>query len=86
MNKPGEKVTVSPAQTRCDWHSIDWRQAVEFVRKLRQEIFRATREGDLKKVRTLQEGGKYIRDNVRLVHLFCHQAEHRGKKRAKETE
>jgi RNA-directed DNA polymerase len=54
MNKPGEKVTVSPAQPRCDWHSTDWCQAVEFVRKLRQEIFRAARQGDLKKVRTLQ--------------------------------
>jgi HNH endonuclease len=31
-------------------------------------------------------GGKYTRDNVRLVHLFCHQAEHSGKKRAKEVE
>lgn len=49
-----EKATVSPTQARCDWNSIDWASAVTFVRKLRQEIFRATREGDLKKVRTLQ--------------------------------
>jgi len=54
MQTPGEKVSVSPAPTGCDWNSIDWKQAVQFVRKLRQEIFRATREGDLKKVRTLQ--------------------------------
>jgi RNA-directed DNA polymerase len=54
MQTPGEKVTVSPVQTRCDWNSIDWKQAVEFVRKLRQEIFRATKKGDLKKIRTLQ--------------------------------
>jgi len=33
-----------------------------------------------------QAGGKYTRDNVRLVHLFCHQAEHSGKKRAKDVE
>jgi RNA-directed DNA polymerase len=32
------------------------------------------------------EGGKYTRDNVRLVHLYCHQAEHSGKKRTKEVE
>jgi len=49
-----EKASVSPTQTRCDWHNIDWASAVTFVRKLRQEIFRATKEGDLKKVRTLQ--------------------------------
>src|SRR5262245_23078467 len=54
MQQPGEKVTVSPAQGPCDWNGIDWRSAVEFVRQLRQEIFRATRKGDLKKVRTLQ--------------------------------
>jgi RNA-directed DNA polymerase len=50
----GKKATVSPTQSRCDWHSIDWASAIAFVRKLRQEIFRATKEGDLGKVRTLQ--------------------------------
>lgn len=54
MQEQDEKVTVSPAQARCDWNSIDWASVTLFVRKLRQEIFRATREGDLKKVRTLQ--------------------------------
>jgi len=55
MQQPGEKVTVSQAHASpCDWNSIDWKQAIEYVRKLRQEIFRATKEGDLKKVRTLQ--------------------------------
>jgi len=52
--EPGEKVTVSQARTPTDWNSIDWKSAVEYVRKLRQEIFRAMKEGDLKKVRTLQ--------------------------------
>jgi len=51
----GEKASVSPLpQQRCDWHSVDWPSAIELVRKLRQDIFRATREGNLKKVRTLQ--------------------------------
>jgi RNA-directed DNA polymerase len=54
MQPPGEKVTVSQAQRPTDWNSIDWTAAVASVRKLRQAIFRATREGDLKKVRTLQ--------------------------------
>jgi RNA-directed DNA polymerase len=48
-----EKETVSPPQP-CDWNAIDWRQATRYVRTLRQAIFRATKEGDLHKVRTLQ--------------------------------
>jgi len=54
VQQPDEKVTVSPTQTACDWNSIDCDQATQYVRKLRQEIFRATKDGDLKKVRTLQ--------------------------------
>ena len=53
MQQAREKVTVSPPQP-CDWNAIDWRQATRHVRKLRQAIFRATKEGDLNKVRTLQ--------------------------------
>ena len=44
MQQAGEKVTVSPSQAGCDWNRIDWRQAIRFVRKLRQDIFRATRD------------------------------------------
>jgi len=50
----GEKVTVSPSHTNGDWDSIDWGLVTTYVRKLRQAIFRATKEGDLSKVRTLQ--------------------------------
>ena len=50
----GEKETVSPTRAVCDWDSIDWDQVTTHVRKLRQAIFRATKEGDLKRVRTLQ--------------------------------
>jgi len=32
------------------------------------------------------EGGQYTRDNVRLVHLYCHQAAHKARPRAKEPE
>lgn len=49
-----EKVTVSTAQQKCDWDAIDWHHMTSFVRRLRQAIFRAAKEGDLKKVRTLQ--------------------------------
>jgi RNA-directed DNA polymerase len=50
----GEKETVSPTHTTGDWDSIDWDAVTMYVRKLRQAIFRASKEGDLKKVRTLQ--------------------------------
>jgi RNA-directed DNA polymerase len=50
----GEKETVNPSHTDVAWDSIDWDQAATYVRKLRQAIFRATKEGDLSKVRTLQ--------------------------------
>jgi len=38
-----------------DWNAIDWRKANRVVRNLRQRIFRAARENDLKKVRSLQK-------------------------------
>jgi RNA-directed DNA polymerase len=43
---------VTARQT--DWRQINWKQANRNVRHLRQRIYRATREGDLKKVRSLQ--------------------------------
>lgn len=49
-----EKETVRPAQTPCNWDTIDWSHCTSYVRKLRQAIFWATKENDLKKVRTLQ--------------------------------
>ena len=49
-----EKVTVNQSHKYDDWDSIDWNQAEAYVRELRRAIFRATKEGDLKKVRTLQ--------------------------------
>ena len=38
-----------------DWQTIEWRRAYRAVRNLRQRIFRATQEGNLKKVRSLQK-------------------------------
>jgi hypothetical protein len=38
-----------------DWLSIDWRHVEDDVRRLRQRIFTASRNGDLKKVRNLQK-------------------------------
>jgi RNA-directed DNA polymerase len=45
-------VTERPA---TDWNAINWREANRRVRNLRMRIFRASRQGDLKKVRSLQK-------------------------------
>src|SRR5512143_2800541 len=37
-----------------DWHAIDWKRVYRTVKNLRQRIFRASRGGDLKTVRSLQ--------------------------------
>lgn len=38
-----------------DWDAVDWRVCEENVRRLRQRIFTASRDGDLKRVRNLQK-------------------------------
>jgi RNA-directed DNA polymerase len=38
-----------------DWNDVNWRKANRTVRNLRQRIFRATQEGNQKKVRSLQK-------------------------------
>ena len=38
-----------------EWDQVDWGQAEENVRRLRQRIFAASPDGDLKKVRSLQK-------------------------------
>ena len=35
-----------------DWDAVDWRRVEDDVRRMRQRIFTATQEGDLKRVRT----------------------------------
>jgi len=37
-----------------DWQAINWKRVYQTVKNLRQRIFRASREGDLKRVRSLQ--------------------------------
>jgi RNA-directed DNA polymerase len=48
------KVANVTART-TDWNRIDWKNANRVVRKLRQRIFKATKDGDLKRVRNLQK-------------------------------
>jgi RNA-directed DNA polymerase len=38
-----------------DWNSVNWQYANKVVRRLRQRIFKATRDGNLKRVRNLQK-------------------------------
>ena len=47
-----------------DWHAIDWKRSYRIVKNLRQRIFRASREGNLKKVRSLQRLMLRCRANV----------------------
>ena len=49
MNGPKGDVLV------VDWDAIDWRAQEDNVRRLRQRIFKATRDGDWAKVRNLQK-------------------------------
>ena len=44
-----------PEDDVLDWDAVDWRQAEDDVRRLRQRIFTASKAGDLKKVRNLQK-------------------------------
>jgi RNA-directed DNA polymerase len=44
-----------PKDDVLDWDTIDWRAHEDNVRRLRQRIFTATREGDLAKARNLQK-------------------------------
>jgi RNA-directed DNA polymerase len=55
LDVPGIPVANGPEDGTLDWHSIDWDAAENNVRRLRQRIFTATREGDFKRVRNLQK-------------------------------
>src|SRR5215471_9123616 len=41
-------------EKQTEWNAVDWRKANRTVHNLRRRIFRATQEGTLKKVRSLQ--------------------------------
>jgi RNA-directed DNA polymerase len=48
-------VVNGPEGDDGDWLSVDWQQVEGDVGRLRQRIFTASQEGDLKKVRSLQK-------------------------------
>jgi len=47
--------TVNVTERTTEWNSINWRRTNKVVKNLRQRIFRATRENNWKKVRSLQK-------------------------------
>ena len=47
-----------------EWHTTDWKRVYRIVKNLRQRIFRASRAGDLKKVRSLQRLMLRCRANI----------------------
>ena len=49
--QPAANVTSGDA---VDWQAIDWKHVYRTVKNLRQRIFRASRQGDLTRVRSLQ--------------------------------
>lgn len=48
-------VMANVTERTYKWNNVKWRKVHAQVRNLRQRIFRATREGNLKKVRSLQK-------------------------------
>lgn len=55
VGRHGAAVVNGPEDDGLDWHSIDWEQVEDEVRRLRQRIYTASRDGDLAKVRNLQK-------------------------------
>jgi RNA-directed DNA polymerase len=53
-----------PEGDLADWDQVDWGQAEENVRRLRQRIFAASQAGDLKRVRNLQKLALRSRSNA----------------------
>jgi len=59
-----EATPANGPRERCDWQSVNWTEVDRTVRNLRRRIFRASSEGDLKKVRSLQKLMLRSRANV----------------------
>ena len=48
-------VANGPEDVVAGWDAVDWRQAEDDVRGLRQRIYTASQAGDLRRVRNLQK-------------------------------
>ncbi len=50
-----QSTIVNVTKRATDWNGVNWKSANHVVRRLRQRIFKATKDRDLKKVRNLQK-------------------------------
>src|SRR6266487_3888985 len=50
-----EPSSANGTEKQTDWNAVNWRKTNRTVRNLRQRLFRATQEGTLNKVRSLQK-------------------------------
>jgi len=75
------QATITETETPTDWNRVNWREANQQVRNLRQRIFRASQEGDGRKVRSLQKLMLRSRANT-LVSVRRVAQENRGKNTA----
>ena len=48
------RFTANVTERITNWHRVNWRNANRLVRNLRRRIFKATEEGNWRKVRNLQ--------------------------------
>ena len=55
MTKPISHTANETAGHSTDWSQVNWRTVYRRVEKLRHRIFRATKEGDYRRVRSLQK-------------------------------
>ena len=55
VGRHGSAGMNGPEDDDLDWPAIDWHTVEDDVRRLRQRIFTASKDGDLKRVRSLQK-------------------------------
>ena len=60
-------MNVNVIEQNLEWNAINWRKITREVNRLRQRIYRATIEGDLRKVRNLQKLALKARSNKLLA-------------------
>jgi len=72
---------VSAVSPRIDWKSIDWKEINEYVKKLRQRIYRAEQLGQHRKVRKLQRLMMRSKANL-LISIRRVTQENKGKRTA----
>lgn len=73
--------TANVTERTTEWHNVDWRKANRIVRNLRQRIFKATLEGNWRKVRNLQKLMLRSYSNI-LLSVRRATQENKGKKTA----